>query len=233
LHILILGNISALPDLKPLSGFTIRFDAVKFRIAVIIGNLSEKIQRWLDMEDNQTTDSRETEHERNGRDERGRLGFLELLGRLKPPQFLAAVMILSTFLGGAFGYGYKFGIQNAGSKATKAEATVAPSKNENPRLPDLPTEEQFLGLYLRYFIAKDTYAKHESKENRVLLESARSSLAFFIQKQVSPEEKVLEESRPARLVSAETSENGAMVIFDHNGSVWPLDPDLGFASKCR
>lgn len=183
------------------------------------------------MEDNQTTDSRETEHERNGRDQRGRLGFLELLGRLKPPQFLAAVMILSTFLGGAFGYGYKFGIQNAGSKATKA--TVAPSKNETPRLPDLPAEEQFLGLYLRYFIAKDTYAKHGSKENRVLLESARSSLASFIQKLASPEEKVSEENRPARLVSAEAPEHGAMVIFDHNGSVWPLDPDLGFASKCR
>jgi hypothetical protein len=185
------------------------------------------------MGNNQTADSGESGLKRIGEDERGRLGFFELLGKMKPPQFLAAVMILSTFLGGAFGYGYKFGIQNARSKATKAETAIAPAKNEAQQFRALQAKEQFLDIYLRYLIAKETYAKHETEENRALLDSARSTVASFIGKLVSNEEKGLEENGSVRLFYTETNGRTPMIKFSFDGSVWPLDSDIGFAWKKR
>jgi hypothetical protein len=137
------------------------------------------------MRNNQTADLGESGLKRRGEDESSRPGFFEILGNMKPPQFLAAVMILSTFLGGAFGYGYKFGIQNARSKAIKAEAAITPAKNEDQQFRALQAKEQFLDIYLRYLIAKETYAKHETEENQALLVSARSRVADFVGKLVS------------------------------------------------
>lgn len=187
----------------------------------------------FDMKENQPADSSESEFKDSGRDDNSRLGFFELFGRIKPPQFLAAVMVFSTFLGGAFGYGYKFGIQSARSKMTKTEATIAPTESETQLVRGSQAKEQFLAIYLRYFIAKETYAKYKSKENHTFLESTRSRLGSFIEKLIAPKEKASEETGSVKLLYAETNGRRAMIKFNDDGSVWPLDPDIGFVSEIR
>lgn len=178
------------------------------------------------MKKNIISEIEETEKENRVLDDSQSLGFWQLLKRLKPPQVWAFFAIISAFITGAFGYGYKFNLEAKTSDAQNNTKEIQLSQNEMIQFQALKEKEKFLNLYLTYLIAKENYLNNSSEGKIAVVESFRMGFKAYIQELCQKLETETDSSQQKYMAVCQKEGNNFLMKFNYDGSVWALDKNL-------
>jgi hypothetical protein len=161
------------------------------------------------------------------------LTLSQLISSIKPAQAWAVATAFVAILGGSFGLGYKLGTLNAQAETGRLHNEVADLQGKIKEFRAIQTKERFLGLYLRYLIAKDDRAADDSEANREAVDTAGARLRSHIEDLLERGEEKSDDIDMRGLFLGKSPGAQATVKFGYDGTVWPLPNEFGFASYAR